>query len=310
MNLIISEIMRFKIDNSIFLVEELFNYKSENGSLQRLIDLIAENDEYTLHRPQEEDIKSLNDNWVFIENEVIILELMNALLIYIAVKKSSHIDKGQNSEKLIRHELLINNDLYILYGNKRYLKDPACLPNRYSPIIDTLRSTMLKLTLIFCTIILISSCQNESSVDSKVSNEQVTNDTLQISVNNNQPKIQETEDEIAQRYEDCCVENGSTVGIKDCIHQSTLEWEVEMEKYYELLLDTLDEVAKIKLIKSQEAWKSYAAEELEFSHEYYGNMDGTIWGIIGLSQTASKVKTRALELKYHYGAITGDVLKQ
>lgn len=115
--------------------------------------------------------------------------------------------------------------------------------------------------------------------------------------------------DIDRRFNDCIEENGCTVCVEECTIRAIKGWRAEMNKYYALLLDSLDEISKEKLILSQTKWLEFSELELQFTNDFYGSMDGTIWNGIGLGQSKEKIKNRALNLKAHYDAITGDAIK-
>ena len=51
-------------------------------------------------------------------------------------------------------------------------------------------------------------------------------------------------------------------------------------------------------------------ERIGQESEFYGAMDGTIWNGVGLEQSKEKIKSRALNLKSHYDALTGDAVRK
>jgi len=115
---------------------------------------------------------------------------------------------------------------------------------------------------------------------------------------------------IDKRFNDCIEDNGCTVCIEECTIRAIKEWRAEMNKYYTLLLEKLDKSSKEKLILSQTKWLEFSELELQFSNEFYGAMDGTIWNGVGLEQSKEKIKSRALNLKSHYDALTGDAVRK
>ena len=116
--------------------------------------------------------------------------------------------------------------------------------------------------------------------------------------------------DIDKRFNDCIEENSCTICFEDCTIRAIKEWRAEMNKYYTLLLEKLDESSKEKLILSQTKWLEFSELELQFSNEFYGAMDGTIWKGVGLGESEEKIKSRALNLKAHFDAITGDAVRK
>ena len=119
----------------------------------------------------------------------------------------------------------------------------------------------------------------------------------------------EFEYEIDKRLSNCCADSSSNYGMKMCTLQAISEWESEMDKYYELLLNTLNGESKAALIESQNIWKEYSEKELKLNHSVYNQLDGTIWGLTSLGQTMDKIKERTLHLKRYYNMLTGEGLK-
>jgi uncharacterized protein YecT (DUF1311 family) len=115
--------------------------------------------------------------------------------------------------------------------------------------------------------------------------------------------------DIDKRFNDCVEENSCTVCFEECSVLAIKDWRAEMNKYYTLLIDSLDKPSKEKLILSQTKWLEFSELELQFSNEFYGNMDGTIWNGVNLRQTKEKIKNRAVNLKAYYNAITGDAVR-
>jgi uncharacterized protein YecT (DUF1311 family) len=94
--------------------------------------------------------------------------------------------------------------------------------------------------------------------------------------------------------------NQTTIGMINCAIQAKKAWELEVEKYYKLLLAKVSEEHKAKLKASQEAWKAYKQKEISFSKEMYLGMGGTMWQIVAADHETEFVKQRALLLKSHY----------
>lgn len=95
--------------------------------------------------------------------------------------------------------------------------------------------------------------------------------------------------------------NWTTVGMIQCEAQALEKWQQEMDKFYQLLLDSLSEESATVLMKAQEAWLVYAEEEKHFSSQlYYNEMDGTMWRVISAGRISSIYRERALALKEYY----------
>lgn len=94
--------------------------------------------------------------------------------------------------------------------------------------------------------------------------------------------------------------NQTTIGMIACMQTAMEEWDIEMNKYYKLLMDTLKTNKREKLRDAQRQWLVYRDKEFEFIGTMYGNMDGTMWKIVAADCRNSFVRQRALELTSYY----------
>ncbi len=164
---------------------------------------------------------------------------------------------------------------------------------------------MLRIIAVAVLLFFIASCNSPQIEDSKskptISQRKKTENELL--------KKESSEYDVDNRFNQCVQENSCSVCFEECSVRAIKEWRDEMNKYYSLLLDSLDKPSKQKLILAQKKWLEFSELELQFSNEFYGNMDGTIWNGVGLGQSKEKIKSRALNLKAHYEAITGDAIR-
>lgn len=100
--------------------------------------------------------------------------------------------------------------------------------------------------------------------------------------------------------------NQTTYGMINCEAIARDEWDKELNKYYKLLMATLQPVEKTKLKSAQIAWLSYRDKELNFSGTMYYGMQGTMYHVMAASRSCDIVKQRALELKSYYETLTFD----
>jgi uncharacterized protein YecT (DUF1311 family) len=97
--------------------------------------------------------------------------------------------------------------------------------------------------------------------------------------------------------------NQSTFGMIDCIRTAMEEWDVELNKYYKLHMNTLDTDEQEKLRDSQRQWLVYRDKEFEFIETMYRNMEGTMWKIVEADNRNNIVRQRALELTSYYDTL-------
>ncbi len=108
------------------------------------------------------------------------------------------------------------------------------------------------------------------------------------------------------KVEDCLAigSNQTTVGTINCIQTAMEEWDAELNKYYKLLMNTLNTDEQEKLRAAQRQWITFRDKEFEFIETMYENMDGTMWKIVAADSRNSFVKQRALELISYYDTLT------
>ena len=100
-----------------------------------------------------------------------------------------------------------------------------------------------------------------------------------------------------------CLDSGNnytTTGMIECEVRAKNAWDVELNKYYKLLTQTLSAGEKEKLKTAQKNWLVFRDAEEAFSSAMYGNMQGTMWSVTKISVDENLVKQRALELKAYY----------
>lgn len=100
--------------------------------------------------------------------------------------------------------------------------------------------------------------------------------------------------------------NQTTYGTIACFETSREDWDIELNKYYQLLMDVIQEDAKAMLKESQLKWIEYRDLEYAFSNKMHTDMEGTLWKIVAAGRRYEIVKARALELKSYYETYTFD----
>ena len=102
-----------------------------------------------------------------------------------------------------------------------------------------------------------------------------------------------------------CMDNSKSITqeMKKCLSDACEKWELELEKYYNLLMEVLEEEPRKSLEESQQAWIKF--KDLEFSN-FIPNYFQDIGSYIGPSIMESKmliIRARALQLKSYYDTI-------
>ncbi|MBK7566947.1 MAG: DUF1311 domain-containing protein [Bacteroidetes bacterium] len=114
----------------------------------------------------------------------------------------------------------------------------------------------IKNLLLICTAILITY---------KTSKAQFYSDTTTIDIN----------------LTDCLAtgENQTTYGMIQCIDTAYAAWDVELNKYYKLLMTVLTEEEKEKLKTAQKAWITMRDADISFIGLYSENLEGSMYRV-------------------------------
>jgi uncharacterized protein YecT (DUF1311 family) len=100
-------------------------------------------------------------------------------------------------------------------------------------------------------------------------------------------------------YKDCCNRNHGDYGTSRCANEISQEWDKEILKYYNALMNVLDSNAQMNLRKAEEQWMEYRNAEYIFSRDL-SSMEGTMYIRIRAQKNMRIVRARALELKSYY----------
>jgi uncharacterized protein YecT (DUF1311 family) len=98
-----------------------------------------------------------------------------------------------------------------------------------------------------------------------------------------------------------CIEaDSSTAGMANCTKQAEVEWDQELNKYYGLLIKSLNKEQAELLRQAQRAWLEYRDKEIKNISTFFSSKAGTMWIPIRAAHYNDLVKQRALELKNYY----------
>lgn len=92
-------------------------------------------------------------------------------------------------------------------------------------------------------------------------------------------------------------ENYTTKGMKECVIQAAKKWDIELNKVYQELLDSLSNNAREKLVTSQRKWMEFRESEIQFSNQFYHDLGGTMWIPVKAEKILTLTKNRTLELE-------------
>jgi uncharacterized protein YecT (DUF1311 family) len=108
--------------------------------------------------------------------------------------------------------------------------------------------------------------------------------------------------EIDKQLQQCLdsSQNYTTYGMIECEVRARDAWDKDLNKYYNLLMQTLSKDEQEKLKSSQRNWLAFSNSESKFSSTMYNNMQGTMWSIAKVQADLNIIKHRALELQAYY----------
>lgn len=98
-------------------------------------------------------------------------------------------------------------------------------------------------------------------------------------------------------------ENQTTYGMIQCIDTAYAAWDVELNKYYKLLMTVLTEEEKEKLKTAQKAWITMRDADISFIGLYSENLEGSMYRVSANYHTMEIVRLRALQLRSFYTEI-------
>lgn len=106
---------------------------------------------------------------------------------------------------------------------------------------------------------------------------------------------------IEKKLSKCLEDSMATVPACNCMYEAQIAWDKELNKYYKLLMNGLDEPTKLALREAQRKWIVYRDKEFLYLEKYYHEFkQGTMYDIFAADRKKEIVKLRALELKNYY----------
>ena len=109
---------------------------------------------------------------------------------------------------------------------------------------------------------------------------------------------------IDRKYRVCVDSNSSTLGMLECISAATKEWDEQLNKYYKLLAEKLNQTQKASLRTTQREWLVYKEKETRFYLDLYTEREGTIWNVVMARRGMDLIRQRAIELIEYYETIS------
>ncbi len=106
--------------------------------------------------------------------------------------------------------------------------------------------------------------------------------------------------------EKCIESDFSTASMTNCAQKATAMWDKEMNGIYKELMRKLPEKQKTLLKQSQIQWLKFRDAEANFTSEFYGGFEGTIWQNILAGEKLTVVKKRALNLQVYLNYLKGN----
>lgn len=106
-------------------------------------------------------------------------------------------------------------------------------------------------------------------------------------------------------YRECLYTSENQVfQMMGCGDKARDSWDLELDKYYNLLMTVLIAGEREKLKTAQKRWAEYRDSEYAFAGTTYYNLQGQVWKVVALDREVEIVKHRAMELKNYYELLT------
>ena len=106
---------------------------------------------------------------------------------------------------------------------------------------------------------------------------------------------------IEEKLSKCLDDSITTVGMCNCLTEAAKAWDKELNKYYKLLKDELDESGQLLLREAQRKWITYRDNEIKFINYYYSEVKvGTMYSMFAEDRKKEIVRERAEELQEYY----------
>ncbi len=94
----------------------------------------------------------------------------------------------------------------------------------------------------------------------------------------------------------CMAKDPSTQGTNACLAQALTRWDNEMNRVYQELNGRLDARRRSTLREAQRAWVAFRDLELDWLGEFYGKLEGSMYGSMLAADKVEVMRKRALEL--------------
>ena len=116
-------------------------------------------------------------------------------------------------------------------------------------------------------------------------------------------QVEQTKHRLDDVYKECYSKHHGDFGALKCANEISQEWDKEILKYYNALMNILDTNAQNNLKQAEDQWMKYRNKEYIFSRKLY-DMEGTMYSRIRAQKNMKIVRSRALELKSYYWILT------
>jgi uncharacterized protein YecT (DUF1311 family) len=102
----------------------------------------------------------------------------------------------------------------------------------------------------------------------------------------------------------CMDKDPSTAGMVNCTDEAIKMWDNELNKYYRLLVSTLDGESVNSLKSAQLEWIAFRDKEFINIENIYSKMEGTMYIPMQLFARLEIIKARTLQLQDYYELLT------
>ncbi|MFA5405065.1 MAG: lysozyme inhibitor LprI family protein [Ignavibacteria bacterium] len=108
------------------------------------------------------------------------------------------------------------------------------------------------------------------------------------------------------KYLDSCfkINDYTTMGMVNCTEEAIQMWDDELNKYYKLLMNILDDESVKTLKASELQWIEFKDKEMKNIEKIYSKMEGTMYIPMKYYAKMEVIKTRALQISDFYNLLT------
>ncbi|ARJ40616.1 hypothetical protein B1H58_00470 [Pantoea alhagi] len=103
-------------------------------------------------------------------------------------------------------------------------------------------------------------------------------------------------EEIDQQLQACKLHANSTADNAQCYSSAIQQWDDELNKQYQLLLNAQPQSVRQKIIAAQRSWLHYRDSYNAAISAYYQQQQGTVWPLVAAESKLKVIRDKAIDL--------------